>query len=81
MGETHRRLLGDLVMSAHFAFFCFVVFGGALLWRSPPLAWLHMPAVVCTRARARGSLRLLAGHEPAPSVLAHFTQWIAVEPA
>lgn len=46
MGETHWRLLGDLVVSAHFAFVCFVVFGGALVWRSPPLAWLHVPAVV-----------------------------------
>lgn len=38
------RLLGDLVVAFHFAFIVFVVFGGALVWRWPRLAWLHLPA-------------------------------------
>jgi hypothetical protein len=45
MAEASYRLLGDLVVAVHFAFVCFVVLGGALVWRWPRLAWLHLPAV------------------------------------
>ena len=45
MAEAPWRLLGDLVVALHFAFVCFVVFGGLLVWRRPRLAWLHVPAV------------------------------------
>jgi hypothetical protein len=45
MAEGGYRLLGDLVVTVHFLFVCFVILGGALVWRWPRLAWLHLPAV------------------------------------
>jgi hypothetical protein len=45
MGDGTWRLLGDLVVAVHFSFVVFVVAGGALVWRWPGLAWLHLPAV------------------------------------
>lgn len=38
------RLLADLVVLVHFTFIIFAVAGGALVWRWPRLAWLHVPA-------------------------------------
>ncbi len=39
-------LLADLTVLLHAGFVLFVVLGGALVWRWPRLAWLHLPAVV-----------------------------------
>ena len=39
-------LLADLVVLVHFAFVIFVVAGGALVWRWPRLAWLHVPCAL-----------------------------------
>ena len=39
------RLLADAVLLLHGAFILFVLVGGALVWRWPRLAWLHLPAV------------------------------------
>ncbi|MEJ8810026.1 DUF2784 domain-containing protein [Variovorax ureilyticus] len=39
------RLLADAVLLLHGAFILFVLAGGALVWRWPRLAWLHLPAV------------------------------------
>ena len=39
-------LLADLTVVAHAGFVLFVVLGGALVWRRPRVAWLHLPAVV-----------------------------------
>jgi len=39
------RLAADAVLAAHLAFVLFVVCGGLLALRTPPLAWLHLPAV------------------------------------
>jgi len=39
------RLAADAVLAAHLAFVLFVVCGGLLVLRTPPLAWLHLPAV------------------------------------
>ena len=40
------RLAPDVVLLAHFVFIVFVLIGGVLAWRSPKLAWLHVPAIV-----------------------------------
>lgn len=40
-----QRLLADAVLLLHGLFILFVVAGGALVWRWPRLAWLHLPAV------------------------------------
>lgn len=37
-------VLADLLVTLHLAFVAFVVAGGALVWRWPRLAWLHLPA-------------------------------------
>ena len=34
----------DLLLALHGLFILFVIFGGALVWRWPRLAWLHLPA-------------------------------------
>ncbi|HJS02244.1 MAG TPA: DUF2784 domain-containing protein [Variovorax sp.] len=39
------RLLADAVLLLHGLFIVFVVAGGALVWRWPRVAWLHLPAV------------------------------------
>jgi hypothetical protein len=40
-----ERILADATVAFHFAFILFVVGGGALVWRRPAWAWLHVPAV------------------------------------
>lgn len=40
------RALADFVVIVHAAFVVFVVFGWLLVYRSPRLAWLHVPAAV-----------------------------------
>lgn len=40
------RLLADAVVLLHLSFILFVLFGGLLLFRSPRLVWLHLPAAV-----------------------------------
>lgn len=40
------RALADLVLVVHLAFVLFVVLGGLLVLKWPPLAWLHVPAAV-----------------------------------
>ena len=40
-----ERILADATVAFHFAFILFVVCGGALVWRRPVWAWLHVPAV------------------------------------
>jgi len=39
------RILADATVIVHIAFVLFVVLGGALVARSPRVAWLHVPAV------------------------------------
>lgn len=39
-------VLADMVLALHLLFIVFVVFGAALLWRWPRLAWLHLPAAL-----------------------------------
>lgn len=38
--------LADAVVLVHLLFVAFVVAGGALLWRWPRVAWLHLPAAL-----------------------------------
>jgi hypothetical protein len=40
------RLAADGVVLAHLAFILFVVFGGLLVLRWPPLKWVHLPAAL-----------------------------------
>jgi hypothetical protein len=65
-------LLADLVLLLHLAFILFVVAGGALVWRRPRLAWLHLPAVawgvwievshgICPLTPLENRFRALAG--------------------
>lgn len=64
----------DLVMLVHGAFVLFVVFGVALVWQWPWLAWLHLPALVwgvtvvlmgwiCPLTPLENHLRDLAGQQ------------------
>ncbi len=39
------RVLADATVAFHLAFILFVMVGGALVWRRPAWAWLHVPAV------------------------------------
>jgi hypothetical protein len=39
------RVLADATVALHLTFILFVVVGGALVWRRPAWAWLHVPAV------------------------------------
>lgn len=39
------RILADGLLLLHGLFIVFVLAGGALVWRLPRLAWLHLPAV------------------------------------
>jgi Protein of Unknown function (DUF2784) len=39
------RVLADAAVAVHLAFILFVIAGGALVWRRPGWAWLHVPAV------------------------------------
>lgn len=68
------RLLADFVFLAHLAFVLFVVLGGVAVWRTPRLAWLHLPAVawgaliefagwICPLTPWEQSLRVLAGEQ------------------
>src|SRR5215471_13091621 len=41
-----ERIAADAVLVVHFLFVAFVVAGGALVFRWPKLAWVHVPAVV-----------------------------------
>jgi Protein of Unknown function (DUF2784) len=38
-------LLADALVIVHFSFTAFVIFGGFLSWRWPPIAFLHLPAL------------------------------------
>jgi len=38
-------VLADVVVAIHLAFTLFVVFGGFLTWRWPPVLWAHVPAL------------------------------------
>lgn len=40
------RVLTDLLVTLHFVFVIFVLFGGLLLPQRPRVAWLHLPAVL-----------------------------------
>ena len=66
------RLAADVVVALHLAFVVFVVLGGALAWRNPKLAWLHLPAAawgayaeltatVCPLTPLENTLRASAG--------------------
>jgi len=44
-GQAYQ-LAAETVLTAHFAFILFVVFGGLLVRWWPRLAWLHLPALV-----------------------------------
>jgi hypothetical protein len=49
------RALADGVLVLHLAFIVFATLGGALVWRQPRWAWLHLPAL------AWGAYVVLAG--------------------
>ncbi|MCT9117177.1 DUF2784 domain-containing protein [Cupriavidus gilardii] len=64
--------LADAVVVLHLLFVAFVVAGGALLWRWPRVAWLHLPAAlwgatvewtgwICPLTPLENRLRLAAG--------------------
>lgn len=36
----------DILVVVHLAFILFVAFGAVAVWKSPRLAWVHLPAVV-----------------------------------
>lgn len=66
------RVLADATVALHLAFILFVVGGGALVWRRPAWAWLHVPAVawvawleftraVCPLTPLENALRVRAG--------------------
>jgi hypothetical protein len=68
---THR-VMADAVLLAHGLFILFVLLGGAMVWRWPRLAWLHLPAVawaawvawagwVCPLTPMENALRRAAG--------------------
>jgi hypothetical protein len=67
-------VLADAVVGMHAAFVVFVVAGGALVWRWPRAAWIHLPAVawaasiellgwICPLTPLENALRSLA-YEP-----------------
>jgi hypothetical protein len=39
------RIASDGVLVVHAGFIAFVLLGGVLVWRTPVLAWLHLPAI------------------------------------
>lgn len=66
------RVLADAVLLVHGLFILFVPAGGALVWRWPRLAWLHLPAVawgawvawagwICPLTPLENALRRAAG--------------------
>lgn len=66
------RLAADAVVALHLAFVVFVVLGGLLTWRTPAMAWLHLPAAawgayaeltgtVCPLTPLENALRTSAG--------------------
>ncbi|MCT9126055.1 DUF2784 domain-containing protein [Cupriavidus gilardii] len=66
--------LADAVVVLHLLFVAFVVAGGALLWRWPRVAWLHLPAAlwgatvewtgwICPLTPLENRLRLAAGEQ------------------
>lgn len=40
------RISADILVGLHFLFVVFVVTGGFLTWRSPRVAWVHVPVAV-----------------------------------
>ena len=54
-GGVGYRLLTTAILTAHFAFVGYVVFGGFLAWRWPRTIWLHAAAV------SWGALTVTAG--------------------
>lgn len=69
------RLLADAVLLLHLAFILFVLFGGLLLFRSPRLVWLHLPAAawgaaieftgwICPLTPLENHFRALGGQAP-----------------
>jgi len=66
------RILADAVLVLHLAFIAFALLGGALVWRWPRLAWLHLPAAawaagiaffgaICPLTPLENRLRALGG--------------------
>jgi hypothetical protein len=66
------RFLADSLLVLHGLFILFVLVGGALVWRWPRLAWLHLPAVawaawvawagwICPLTPLENTLRRAAG--------------------
>ena len=67
-------MAADALVILHAAFVLFVVAGGALVWRWPRLAWLHVPAAlwgaavelfgwICPLTPLENELRVRAGAE------------------
>ncbi len=67
-----HAFLADLLLVIHGLFILFVLLGGALVWRWPRLAWLHLPAVawaawvawagwICPLTPMENALRRAAG--------------------
>jgi Protein of Unknown function (DUF2784) len=67
-----NRILADALLVLHGLFILFVLAGGALVWRWPRLAWLHLPAVawaawvawagwICPLTPLENTLRRAAG--------------------
>ena len=40
------RIAADIVLLSHFVFVVFAVFGGALVFLTPAVVWVHLPVVV-----------------------------------
>lgn len=38
------RVLADMAVAVHFLFIVFVILGGFLIFRSPRVAWVHVPS-------------------------------------
>lgn len=67
-----HALLANVLLVIHGLFILFVLLGGALVWRWPRLAWLHLPAVawaawvawagwICPLTPMENALRRAAG--------------------
>jgi hypothetical protein len=67
-------MLANVVLVLHLAFVLFVVLGGLLVLRRPPIAWLHLPAAawgaaiefaggICPLIPLENRLRALAGEQ------------------
>jgi hypothetical protein len=78
-----NALIADLVVSTHFSFSLFVVFGGLLVLKWRRLIWLHIPAVawgvliefngwICPLTSLENRLRAAEGGGYASGFIEHY---------